>query len=138
PALRPGNVPVVYNRQMWDDGGDSELSDGYRREFVLGSMTYILRTSRAVTRDGSKVAVLVLEHNGKSQVIDKNFHWPEEDRDIIGSLIWAGDLDGDGRLDLYTDLFNEKGSVTTRLHLSTSASDGKLVGTAATFSSSGC
>jgi hypothetical protein len=138
PELKPGRVTTLYKQQMLADPRDSELSDGYRREFVLGKDTYILRTSRGITKDGTKAAVLVLERNGISQVIDKNFHSPAEDRDIIGSLIWAGDLDGDGKLDLYIDRWNEKGSVVTILQLSTFASDGELIGDTATFSSSGC
>ncbi len=141
PELKPGKVTTLYrqpNKQQMADPKDYELSDGYRREFVLGQETYILRTSHGITRDGLKAVVLVLEKNGVSQVIDKNFHSPAEDRDIVGRLFWAGDLDGDGKLDLYTDWWNEKGSITTILHLSTYASDGDLIGRAATFSSSGC
>jgi hypothetical protein len=138
PELKPGKVTTLYRQEMLEGSSDSEMSDGYRREFVLDKDTYILRTSRGITNNGTKAAVLVLERNGISQVIDKNFHSPAEDRDIIGSLIWAGDLDGDGKLDLYTDWFNEKGSVMTRLYLSSYASDGDIVGLAATFSSSGC
>lgn len=138
PTLKPGKVTTLLNNQYLADPLESELSDGYRRQFMLNKNMYILRTSRGITKDGTKVAVLVLENNGISQVIDQTLHSPTDDRDIIGSLIWAGDLDGDGKLDLYIDRWNEKGAVVTILQLSTFASDGELIGDAATFSSSGC
>lgn len=60
------------------------------------------------------------------------------DRNIFGSLLWVGDLDRDGHLDLYFDEFNEKGFINTELHLSTLAEPGNLVGLAADFSVGGC
>lgn len=137
-GLRSGPISTLFHKGVWEEGESEELSDGYHRNFVLDRNNYVLRTSRGMTKDGMKVAVLVLELNGKSQVIAQKRHAPSDDRDIIGSLLWAGDLDDDGKLDLYFDDFNEKGSVGTELHLSSYAHDGKLVGLAAVFGTAGC
>lgn len=142
-GLKAGSIPTLFQRGMWDghkEGSprNEEMSDGYRREFDLAGNKYMLRTSRGITKDGTKVAVLVLELDGVSQILVQKYHVPSDDRDIIGSLLWVGDLDNDGKLDLYFDDFNEKGSIGTELHLSTKAIPGKLVGLAASFGTAGC
>ena len=53
-------------------------------------------------------------------------------------LLWAGDIDRDGKLDLYFDQFNEKGFFGVDLYLSSLAADGDLLGLAAGFGSAGC
>ena len=85
------------------------------------------------------MALLVLDSEGKSQIIKRIPHVPSHDRDIIGSLRWAGDLDDDGILDFYISEFNEKGYTLTELFLSTHArEDGALVGLAGSFAAAGC
>ena len=54
-------------------------------------------------------------------------------------LIWAGDLDGDGRLDLILDVSNHYNAVAqVRVFLSSRAAPGRLVGEAASFGAVGC
>lgn len=137
-----GPILTLHNKKRWADDENErseqvELSDGFRREFTLGNQTYVLRTSRGITKDQTKVAVLVLELYGATQIIKQIQHF-EGDRDIFGDLLWVGDLDNDGKLDLYFDEFNEKGSTATELHTSTQAEPGKLVGLAADFGMPGC
>jgi hypothetical protein len=130
PGLVPGSVDTLH----WDDGTDEnieEIADGYRREFVLNGQRYILRTSRGLTLDGTKAAVLVLELNGRSQVIKQIYHSSQGERSIIGNLLWAGDLDGDGKLDIYFREFMEKCGTYVELHLSSRAENGDFVALAA-------
>lgn len=130
PGLAPGSVDTLH----WDDGTDEtieEIADGYRREFVLNGQSYILRTSRGLTLDGTKAAVLVLELNGRSQVIKQIHYSSQGERNVIGSLLWAGDLDGDGKLDLYFREFMEKCGTYVELHLSSRAENGNFVAFAA-------
>jgi hypothetical protein len=82
----------------------------------------------------------------------------DDKRQLLGSLVfdiegpgpvsarqylrWAGDLDGDGKLDLLIE-FGMSGSTETVLFLSSRAQDGELVGAAASFTyfpieSAGC
>jgi hypothetical protein len=51
---------------------------------------------------------------------------------------WAGDLDGDGRLDVIVSTHLGKGAGEDSLYLSTLAKPGELVGLAAQFDGSGC
>ncbi len=142
-GLRPGRVNTLFHRPLWKDISESdfqeqELDDGFRREFRLNETSYVLRVSKGLTRDGTEVAVLVLESNGVSQVIKQTYHVPSDERDIVGSLLWAGDIDRDGKLDLYFDEFNEKGFTSIELHLSSYAASGELVGFVASFGMAGC
>ncbi len=129
PSLMPGSVDTLH----LDDGTEEfyeQVAHGYRREFVLNGQTYILRTSQGLTVNGDKAAVVVLELNGKAQIIKQVHHW-SEGRNLIGNLIWAGDLDGDGKLDIYLREFVEKCGNYVELHLSSLAKNGDLVALAA-------
>lgn len=141
-AVKPGPVTTLFHLKRWAESEDGspdsvEISDGFRREYTLGSNDFVLRTSRGLTSDDTKVAVLILESNGTIQIIKQIRHFGG-DRDIFGDLLWVGDMDGDGKLDLYFDEFNEKGFSYTELHLSSQADQGKLVGLAADFGMAGC
>lgn len=134
--IKPGPVTTLYLHPTSDELDRQELylepmKAGYRREFELNGQTFLLRVSTGLTKRKDKVAVLVLEHDGKSQVIDYNY-------DLIGDLLWAGDLDNDGKLDLYTNEFNEKGYFQSKLFLSSSATKGKLLKLVGTFGMAGC
>ena len=53
-------------------------------------------------------------------------------------LLWAGDLDGDGRLDLYMNLSTHYNVSARRLFLSSAAASGALVREVAVFQTTGC
>jgi hypothetical protein len=53
-------------------------------------------------------------------------------------LLWAGDLDGDGRPDLIIDRMEASGATQAHLLLSTMAAPGALVGEAAVLTTTGC
>lgn len=139
-GLKPGNVTTVFhaNPDSESDPKTGEISDGFHRAFELGDNRYVLRVSRGLTEDGEKAAVFVLESGGVNQVIKQVPAAISPDRNIIGSLIWAGDVDHDGKLDLSVNEFNEKGATLVDLYLSTKAVRGKLVGFAAGFGTAGC
>lgn len=61
--------------------------------------------------------------------------FPSHDRTM--RIRWAGDVDGDGKLDLVTEE-NVEGTVVLHLFLSSAARAGALVGEAAQLSYGGC
>lgn len=141
-GVEPGPVTTLYHRppvlEIYKRNLPiSPIEKGYKRHFVLHNKWYTLRVSHGVNADGERVAVLVLEDSQTSQVIAQTFHEPGG-LDRIGELYWVGDLDNDGKLDLYFDEFNEKGYFFVKLYLSSAARPGQSVGLAATFGMAGC
>lgn len=135
-GIKVGRVETVFI--MNEVSSESEIATNFDREFDVSGTKYRLRVSDGVTRDGEEAAVLVLESQGKVQVIKQIPKSSPPDRDIFGDLIWAGDVDADGKLDLYLDEFNEKGYTGTELYLSTFADDNTLVDFVASFGAAGC
>lgn len=58
--------------------------------------------------------------------------------DGVPSLLWAGDLDRDGKLDLYLDLTDHYNTSVPTLFLSSLAKEGELLGKAAELVTHGC
>jgi len=145
-ALMPGPVTPLYHRlsmKETDEGNlpIKSLTIGYKEKFRLNGEEYTLRVAPGITRDGTTANVLILETDKRSQVITYNTYYRDTNTkyDIIGDLLWIGDLDGDGKLDLYfSDFGYEKGGFGSNLFLSSAAEDGKLVKQVASFGTAGC
>lgn len=140
-GLKPGAVHTVFiNDILFDPDAEirpEQISTGYRRELAIGENKYVLRSATGLGTQDEKYLVFVLESAEKDQVLKAARQFPGE-RPIIGDLLWAGDLDQDGKLDLYFDRFNEVGAFVGRLYLSSHAKKGELVGLAAIFQTAGC
>ena len=99
-------------------------------QLYLGRSVYSLEVSGS--GDDSECSTVGLPHNArlvlksgdKAQTI-YSLGWHCGD-DSLWQLIWAGDLDGDGKLDLYLD-FGEMYFYEKRLLLSSQAAKGQLV-----------
>ncbi len=82
-----------------------------------------------------KNAKLVLTKGNASQVL---YSLEECGDDPTWSLLWAGDLDKDGKLDLYVSVTQHYNSAQKKLFLSSQADEGQLVQEVAEFAISGC
>jgi hypothetical protein len=83
-----------------------------------------------------KNAKLVLTSGEFSQVL---YALKEEcGSDPYWHLVWAGDLDGDGKLDLYLNVNQHYNTSQKKLFLSSPAGEGQLVEEIAEFVTSGC
>lgn len=141
-GLKPGRVTTLYHRPSDEEIERRNLpigpmQTGYSRVFSLEENSYRLRVSRGVDTEGNTVGVLVLELGETKQVISANFYEAGFGENI-GELVWVGDLDGDNKLDLYFDEYNEKGGLIVGLYLSSAADEGELVKRVAAFSTAGC
>ena len=130
PAVRPGRLEV--GRRQVDNhpvGNEPLYSDSYRRlGIALGNRNYELRLESA--KESLADAKVVLSFGRQTQVLYSTDGFAD---DPHFDVVWAGDLDGDGKLDLLVN-FSRKYSVHPyRLLLSSKASPGQLVGEAATF-----
>jgi hypothetical protein len=139
-GLRQGDVITVEGMP------DRYREEGLKLEDVitlkLGETNYQLRLKgRQVPVPYSKSetrlhnARLVLKVGESEQTL---YSLKDKPEDAIWTLIWAGDLDQDGKLDLYLDLSWHYNISQRTLFLSSHAEKGKLVKKVAEFVTSGC
>lgn len=86
----------------------------------------------------------ILSQGGKTQMLHEIYVTNAEDNALDTDspntgIVWAGDLDGDQRLDLILDVSNHYNSVADlKVFLSSQAKQDQLVGEAGTFHAVGC
>ncbi len=133
PSLTAGHVHTVL---LGSDGG-STVTGGESLRFTLAGEDYrLIVTNRGQLFDRqAKPSSLIFHGGGISQ---KLYEWPKGLSDEHCELIWAGDLDGDRKLDLYMDISNHYNVTHRRLYLSSAAEDGELVKEVASFRTVGC
>jgi hypothetical protein len=129
--LRQGAVYAVFS----DD--QKYLGNGGIVNLNMSGQSYQLTVVNDDPTPGNNVlsnSKLIFSNGTESQVIFS----VKEMNDGGWSLLWAGDLDGDGRLDLYMDLSNHYNASERRLFLSSQASGSNLVEEVAEFGTVGC
>jgi hypothetical protein len=111
---------------------------------TLGSAKYRFGLQcGAASSDGSKECAFMLEHAGRRQRVLTLEATTENGALILGQeanpgLVFAGDLDRDGKLDLILDTSDHYNVGRPALFLSSQAREGELVHEVASFSSVGC
>ncbi len=141
-SVRGGPSPVFLLR----GGEDLRVAtvDGYRElelralhngdqiKLTLGSQQFLVRVANAHRRGDADMAGSSLElvSNGVTQVL---YSAPENASEPAWEILWAGDLDGDGKLDLYLQLGTDYSASERILFVSTKAPSGQLVGQFAVF-----
>ncbi|HEV2722891.1 MAG TPA: VCBS repeat-containing protein [Thermoanaerobaculia bacterium] len=125
--LREGAVPTARYSGEGDAGKPLHITLPNART------TYKL----AIDCDG-RHCPLTLSANSTSQrlFVFNNDPYAVDFKGLRG--IWAGDLDGDGKLDLLVDVSNHDNAGDTALYLSSKARSGELVGLAAMLQTVGC
>ena len=132
PALLLADVPQVsVGPAVTLNQYELPLSSGAPLSFVLGSYHYTLALNG--TAPTLCDATVTIEDGTLSQEL----YFPDEEMFSCGephfSVQWAGDLDGDGKLDLVSTFSPKYSYYPRRLFLSSAAPEGKLVGLVAVF-----
>jgi len=128
-GLEEGPVASIFDGNRW-------LKPGATEDLGLEGTEYSLYATGEGKDEWSIEGYrLVLASGGKSQELAGYDICCD---DSMPALIWAGDLDRDGRLDLFLDLSNHYNVGRRTLFLSSLAGDGELVGKAAEFVTYGC
>ena len=121
PGLRAGRIHSIITRQV-DLTHDGPLG------IMLAKERYTVRVEAA--REDLSDARVVLTRGTKSQVLYSTGGFVDEPH---FDIVWAGDLDQDGRLDLMVNLNRKYSWHPYRLLLSSRATASQLVGQAAVF-----
>lgn len=107
---------------------------GAKAQFLLSRDALTIETRKlvsAMSESEEPVFEIVVSGGGLSQVLGKT---TVEEINVI----WSGDLDADGKLDLVLDTSDHYNVFAPSLFLSTEARNGQIVGEAASFVTSGC
>ncbi len=137
PMLRSGNVITIYGVNPDEP---VMLLDRQPMKLQLGDLVYEL----VMTGDEpsvqpnivpSKSPRLILRQGAIEQVV---YQLTQGDEDSGWQLRWAGDIDGDGKLDLYANLPEHYNVTRRKLFLSSQAKPGQLVREVAEFVTTGC
>ncbi len=137
--LSPGPVLTIAT-------SDESLTAAYPQSFRLDGTSYLLEFKCAAELIGQELAdcPLQLSTGNKIQALqDYPIYHPSSTKATIASdalprVLWAGDLDRDGLLDLLLDLTNHYNVSAPTLLLSSMAGKGELVRPAAVFRTTGC
>lgn len=135
PGLKPGPVATIFYVQPDEF---FILSKHPVMSLKLGMQSYQLKLVGTGPGADSILPLnpqCVLSDGTTTQVL-RNLDG--EVSDIDWTLLWAGDLDGDGKLDLYADLRGHYNTTQRKLFLSSQAKPGQLVAEVGEFLTSGC
>ena len=131
--LKSGPVKTVF------EGNDEALQSTSSVKLRLGSDYELKVIGDHAEQCGSnalpKNAQLVLKNGETTQVL---YTLQECGNDPSWSLVWAGDLDKDGKLDLYVNVTQHYNASEKKLFLSSQADEGQLVAEVAEFVTTGC
>jgi len=116
---------------------DTLLDNGSSVPITLNGVEYRIEVTNSKTKEkvigaGSKIVLVRGDTQQDLFALSGNANEPD------WRLIWAGDLDGDGKLDFYVDLSDHYNVAHKRLFLSSQAEPGKLVKQVAEFVTTGC
>jgi hypothetical protein len=142
--LKPGPVTTVYRgsreEEHWLINGN-DLDSRKTLRMMLGAREYQLkvlgRKGRSIENQDVEFLnlKLALVFGRQTQIL----YSPEATSETIPwSLLWAGDADGDGKLDLYVEVSWHYNVSETRLFLSSQAKPGQLIKEVARFTTIGC
>lgn len=138
--LHPGKVTTAFrgldnasSDEMSRNGIDvynsyTTLGKGFYKNFWIANESSILQVVEAKNPDGEPILSLVLVKGDTRQVLFTTIETAYSGD--LGVLYWTGDLDQDGKVDIYCQLYD--GGMST-LFLSSQAEKGKLVRKVAKF-----
>jgi hypothetical protein len=135
-GLQPRSVTTIF----WVTGETHySLAEHQSVKLRLGKLEYQLKLVGERPSDAAGVLPpkprLLLSLGKTTQTLRKLSH---DNEDGGWELIWAGDLDGDGRLDLYANLPYHYNVSQRKLFLSSHAQPGQLVREVGEFVTTGC
>lgn len=126
----PGPVAVAQVEEVTGTAGDEEAPVLTR--LTLDKSALLLR--RLVESGSHPARVrIVSESNGRTQLLAES-----DSTDLAGYILWSGDLDRDGEVDLIVDLSDHYNISLPTLLLSSERSEANPLGAVAAHLSSGC
>lgn len=137
-SLRPGPVSTALAEQRIEETHlDAHLSNLSYRFFVFCGPTYLIAGQRQ-----QECELRIRSQSVEQSLFTYGTYFEGDYRlwasDLPPSVVWAGDLDGDGRLDILLNTSDHPNVNEMRLYLSSTATSGQLVSEVARFEHVGC
>jgi hypothetical protein len=132
PMLRPGKVVTSFYTAK---RASYSLEETPIVTLKLGTQSYFLKLVGSLSGNESLPARFLLTDGVTAQTL---YSFLNGDEYADYGLSWAGDLDGDAKLDLYVELSPQENVTERKLFLSSQAKVGQLVAEIAEFVTSGC
>jgi hypothetical protein len=137
-SLRPGPVSTTLVEQRIDETHlDAHSSNVSYRFVVLCGDTYLIAGQRQ-----QECELRIRSQSVEQSLFTYGTYFEGDHRlwasGLPPSVVWAGDLDGDGRLDILLNTSNHENVNEMRLYLSSTATFGRLVSEVARFEHVGC
>lgn len=133
--LHPGEVPMAL--LVGENAGITP------KQFTLGERRYTLQVGKRCDKLDQPCPWVLSDGATRQTLHEFDIVHAEDgqwDTDSSNTgVVWAGDLDGDGKLDLILDVSNHyNAAAQIRVFLSSQAKKGQLVGIAGWFAAVGC
>ncbi len=135
--LKQGKVKSLLYSDVDQYSDETNISNVTRKTFNLNNVNYNLFVTTDNSEKGDyldETSKLILSDGKTEQII----YSQERCSDCGWGVYWVGDLDGDGKLDLYLDLSDHYNVTGKCLFLSSQAEKGELVKEVARFRTVGC
>ena len=133
--LRPGAVNSVFVGRL-------SLGSTTNIDLTLGGTSYGLFVKTTDTSSLSSInrddAKLILSKGEESEQVIYDLGGNGGETEAYWELLWAGDMDGDNKLDLYVQVGYHYNGTQRKLFLSSQAKKGKLVREVAELETWGC
>ncbi len=111
----------------------TDIRKDFSQKYNVNGEIYTLHTAKVFDKQGAERFVLLFESSKKKQII----HISREE-DYLGELFWVGDLDRDGKPDIFLSPWIQENTSLNILLLSSEAEGNKLIKVAAILATSGC
>jgi len=132
-SLKPGKVTTIFDYTTHSENENVSMVNGFEQKIHAFGGKYLLKVVGVPSSENQEIKMsrLVLVSNGIGQTIrlGASENW---------KLLWAGDLDNDGKLDFYADLSDHYNASMPTLFLSSMAEKGELVKAVAGIRTLGC
>lgn len=137
-TLKEGKFETYFRGATFEEYDEetspvTSMEKNLNQHYIIGGVDYTLRVAEVFNKRGEINSALILESGDIKQILHIT-----NDSSSIGELFWVGDLDRDGKPDLYLSPWIKENNTVNSLFLSSEAEKGQIVKEVASLGTVGC